>query len=146
MRTRRHLAGVLETALTRVDYGEQVGRHLAEVDDLVLVAGPQSAESALAIVPEHQQLHVSSMWVSSDAARSVPAPRKSSSKSCRWSSSAGLPSRRTEPDTSTLVQSATCRAARARCSTSSSALPRPASRRTCSRRRLSASFGDRLAV
>src|SRR5262249_18325568 len=77
------VAGPLQSAFACIDQAKQVVPELAEVGDLVVVALAKSAQPSITIVPEHHQLHVSSMFESSAAARSVPAPRKSSSNSCR---------------------------------------------------------------
>ena len=69
------------------------------------------------------------------AVRVVAAPKNSSSKSWRSRSSPDRPSMRTEPDTRTHVHAAMSRAARARCSTSSTALPSAPSPLICSRSR-----------
>src|SRR5438132_1089589 len=125
---------------------------LGYLHHLVLVA--HHPKTRTAGDPKRNQPHVSSFSFSSISVIGLApagglagaAPRNSSSKSARRSRSWGRPSSLVVPETSTLVQLAISSAARARCSTSSTALPTPASRLTCSRSRLSASLGLRFAV
>src|SRR5438105_1455727 len=152
---RDQLADAVHGLPAGIDQADQVRRQLLrsqragqrrKVHHLVELVPAHDAQPPATPVLEHQQLHRASSSEPLLGLSPVPAPKKSSSKSGRPRSSPGYPSSRVVPETSTLVQLATCIAALARCSTSNTAFPISASRRTCSWSRLSASLGERLAV